>query len=391
MTLLLDVALAATVLFAAGWLTAIGLRSASADVRRTIWRAVFAGVAALPLLLAFDPPHAAAQFVAVVGVPSGVSGASRAVAGVPWLLVVWAAGFAFVIGRLTVGLAMVGRWGRNAESGGKADFSGAISIPMTWGVVRPQILLPAEARAWSDEARDLIIRHEAAHVASRDWAWQTIARVVTAMLWFHPLAWLADARLRHEAERAADDAVLAGGANPADYAEELVRVARSIAQTPAVAIAAVGMVESSSLEHRVRHVLDRSAGRGPASWVVRAIVAVFVAALSVSAAALQDRPVYRVGDEGVTLPIVVTKVQPVYSQEAKDNHVEGEVLLDLVINESGEPTDIRVVKPLEPSLDRASLDAAAQWRFVPGKKDGEAVRVKVTLNFHFELRDRPPS
>jgi len=390
-TVLLDVALAATVLFAAGWLAAIGLRSASADVRRTIWRAVFAGVAALPLLLAFDPPRAAAQFVAVVGVPSGVSGASRAVADVPWLFVVWAAGFAFVIGRLTVGLAMVRRWGRSAECGGKADFSGAVSIPMTWGVVRPQILLPAEARAWSDEARDLIIRHEAAHVASHDWAWQTVARVVTAVLWFHPLAWAADARLRREAERAADDAVLAGGANPADYAEELVRVARSIAQTPAVAIAAVGMVESSSLEHRVRHVLDRSTGRGPASWMVRAIVAVFVAALSVSAAALQDRPVYRVGDEGVTLPIVVTKVQPVYSQEAKDNHVQGEVILDLVINESGEPIDIRVVKPLEPSLDRASLDAAAQWRFVPGKKDGDPVRVKVTLNFHFELRDSPPS
>ncbi len=176
---------------------------------------------------------------------------------------------------------------------------------MTWGVVRPQILLPADARTWSDEARDLVIRHEAAHVASHDWAWQTMARVVTAALWFHPLAWVADARLRREAERAADDAVIAGGANPADYAEELVRVARSMAQTPAATIAAVGMVESSSLEHRVRHVLDRSAGRGPASWVVRAIVAVFVAALSVSAAALQDRPVYRVGDEGVTRPIVV--------------------------------------------------------------------------------------
>ena len=291
MTLLLDVALAATVIFAAGWLTAVGLRSASADVRRTIWRAVFAGVAALPVLLAFDPPQAAARFVAVAGVPSAVSGASRTVASLPWLLVVWAAGFAFVIGRLTVGLVMVRRWGRNAEPGDKADFSRAISIPMTWGVVRPQILLPAEARAWSDEARDLIIRHEAAHVASHDWVWQTIARVVTAGLWFHPLAWAADARLRHEAERAADDAVLAGGVNPADYAEELVKVARAVAQNDAVAIAAVGMVESSSLEHRVRHVLDTSARRRPASWIVRVTVAAFVAALSVSTAAMQEKPV----------------------------------------------------------------------------------------------------
>ena len=260
MTVLLDVALAATVLFTAASLATICLRSASADVRRTIWRAVFAGVAALPVLLSFQPAQSAAQFVAVAAVPAGVRAASQTVADMSWLVVIWAVGVAFVMGRLTVGLAEVRRWGRTAEPGDKANFSGAITVPMTWGVVRPQILLPDEARTWSEDARDLVIRHEAAHVASRDWAWQTMARLVTAALWFHPLAWFADARLRREAERAADDAVIAGGANPAEYADRARPRGALDVRWRRHAIAAVGMVEASSLEHR-SPARARSVGR----------------------------------------------------------------------------------------------------------------------------------
>ena len=386
MTVLLDVALAATVLFTAAWLATICLRSASADVRRTIWRAVFAGVVALPVLLSFQPAQSAAQFVAVAAVPAGVRAASQTVADMSWLVVIWGVGFALVMGRLTVGLAEVRRWGRTAEPGDKAHFSGAITVPMTWGVVRPQILLPAEARTWSDDARDLVIRHEAAHVASRDWAWQTMARVVTAALWFHPLAWFADARLRREAERAADDAVIAGGANPADYADELVRVARSASAVSAARIAAVGMVESSSLEHRVRHVLDRSAGRGPASWVVRATVAVVVAALSVSAAAMQDGPIYDVEVVGLTKPAVLVKVQPVYPGEAKKAGIQGQVTLEALIETNGIPSEIKVIRPLDDALDHASIDALSQWRFVPARLEDEPVRVRVQIEFRFTLK-----
>ena len=386
MTLLLDVALSATVLFAAGSAATLCLRSASADVRRTIWRAVFVGTLALPVWLAFEPSQSAGQVIAVAAVSSAVNATSKQVAEIPWILLIWAAGCTFVVGRLVLGLAQVSRWGRHAAAGDDADYSTAITVPMTWGLVRPQVLLPAEARTWSADARDLVIRHEAAHVASRDWAWQTLARLVTAVLWFHPLAWVADRQLRREAERAADDAVLASGANPADYAGELVRVARSMTTMPSATVAAVGMVEQSSLERRVRHVLDRDAGRGPASWVARAAVAAFVAVMTVSTAALQQQPVYRVGEEGVTRPEVIKNVQPRYPQEAKDNYIQGEVILQLVVDEQGMPTAIEIVKSVDPLLDRAAIDAAEQWRFLPGRRDGEPVRVRVTLQFTFRLK-----
>jgi TonB family protein len=385
-TLLLDVAFSATVLFAAGWLTTIALRSVSAAVRRTIWRAVFAGVAALPVLLSFDAPGAAPAFVAVAAMPTAVTAASEAVAGVPWLTLIWALGCAFVIGRLTVGLVQVRRWGRAALSGGTADFSPAITVPMTWGVVRPQILLPADACGWSEDARDLVVRHEAAHVASHDWAWQTMARIVTAVLWFHPLAWLADRQLRREAERAADDAVIASGANPAHYADQLVSVARSMSVAPAAAIAAVEMVEPSSLEHRVCHVLDRSAARGPANRVVRAVVAVLIAGLSVSVAAIQEGPIYDVEVVGLKKPTVLKEVRPQYPEEAKKAGVQGEVTLETVVEKDGVPSEIRVIQPLEGSLDRASIEALAEWRFVPARLKDEPVRVIVQIQFRFTIK-----
>ena len=366
MTVLLDVALAATVLFVAAWIATACLGSASASVRRTIWRALFGGVAALPALVSVEPPQAAVAFVAVATAPPAVSAAAQAAAEVSWLLAVWAIGCAFVIGRLIVGLAQIRHWGRRAVPGDVADFSAAITVPMTWGVLRPQILLPAEA-------------------------WQTLARLVTAALWFHPLAWLAEARLRREAERAADDAVLAAGADPIGYAEELVRVARSMSSMTSMKAAAVGMVERSFLEQRVRHVLDRSAGRRPAGWIVRATIAVFVTALSVSAAALQEQPVYKVGDEGLTPPKVLKEVRPVYSQDAMERKVQGDVLLELVVTEKGIPTDIRVIKPLDPALDRAAIEAALEWRFEPARKNGDPVRVQVHLELRFQLRDSPPS
>jgi TonB family protein len=266
-----------------------------------------------------------------------------------------------------------------------ADFSPAVAVPMTWGVLRPQILLPVEARTWTNETRDLVVRHEAAHVASRDWAWQMFARVITAALWFHPLAWMAERRLRDEAERAADDAVLASGTDPVGYADELVRVARSMAMTSA-RIAAVGMVERSSLEQRVRHVLDRSVSRRPAGWIARAAIAVFVTALGVSATPLQEQPVYQVGDEGVSDPKVIKDVRPQYSKEALEKQIQGEVALEGVVTEQGTMTDLRVLKSLEPSLDQAAIDAALQWRFEPARKDGKPVRVRVTLIMSFRLK-----
>ena len=111
----------------------------------------------------------------------------------------------------------------------------------------------------------------------------------------------------------------------------------------------------------------------------------FVAVLSVSAAGFQEGPVYQVGDSGVTSPRVVKEVRPRYSPEAMRDKVQGEVVLKAVVNLKGEPTDIRVVQSLEESLDTEAVKALTGWRFEPGRRDGDPVRVEVEIKLTFKI------
>ena len=57
---------------------------------------------------------------------------------------------------------------------------------------RSLILLPANfAQHFGTEQRALVLAHEQAHLARRDPLWSLLAELLAAVLWFHPLAWLA--------------------------------------------------------------------------------------------------------------------------------------------------------------------------------------------------------
>ena len=103
--------------------------------------------------------------------------------------------------------------------------SNELSSPISWGLMRPVILLNEEALEAQGEA-EAIIAHELAHVARLDWAKLMLARVATAIFWFNPLAWVLAREAHQLREEAADDAVLAANIDGADYAQLLVGVAR---------------------------------------------------------------------------------------------------------------------------------------------------------------------
>ena len=85
--------------------------------------------------------------------------------------------------------------------------SGAVSSPLSWGLLRPTILLDRDilARPVSAEA---VITHELAHVTHLDWLKLLVARIVTAVFWFNPLVWVLAGQCHQLREEAADDAVL---------------------------------------------------------------------------------------------------------------------------------------------------------------------------------------
>jgi len=133
------------------------------------------------------------------------------------------------------------------------------AMPMTWGALRPVVLLPEEARQWPAARRREVLLHELAHVRRGDWAARLVAALACAIHWFNPLAWMAAARMRDEQELACDDTVLAGGVEPSDYAAHLLEVARAL-RVPrfAMANASVAMARPSQLTGRLLAVLDET-------------------------------------------------------------------------------------------------------------------------------------
>ncbi|MEO7714843.1 MAG: M56 family metallopeptidase [Capsulimonas sp.] len=166
-----------------------------------------------------------------------------------------------------------------------------IAIPMTTGLLRPIVLLPMGAEAWPVDLRTAALRHELAHIARRDWAWHALAGVVCALHWFNPMAWVAARQIREESERACDDAVLAAGTRPTDYAEHLLAIAKQLSPPEASRPgAAIAMAQRPFVEARMRAILhtglDRSAlnrRRTLASLLAAVLLLAPVAALRTAA------------------------------------------------------------------------------------------------------------
>jgi len=140
-------------------------------------------------------------------------------------------------------------------------------LPCTFGVRRPVILLP-ETLLRDHSRISAVLAHEMSHIARLDALAEIVMRVAMLAHWFNPLMWFGARLARLERERAADDAVLAGGTKASDYADELLAIAnapRLPTSTSAIPMA------SSPLERRVRAILDQSVRRGGRSRISLAV------------------------------------------------------------------------------------------------------------------------
>jgi len=385
MNLLLDSALKATVILFTAWTAALLLRRASADVRHMIWLMATLAVAMLPAALSI-PPSAIPSAARIV-VPA-MATSSPPAHQLPWLLIVWAAGASIILLRLIAGIAGAARITRSANNVDGILYSDRAATPMTWGFLRPVVILPAYAIEWTAEDRDLVLRHERAHIARHDWLWQILASIMTAVFWFHPLMWLANIQLRREAESAVDDYVLSNGVAPSDYAGCLLDVARQLRGHSAPQ-AVIAMIRKPELETRVRSILDPSRRRASAGFFVRCAIALAALALILPIAVTRQQvhaqgKVYKIGN-GVSAPSVLYKQEPEYTPEAKDAKIEGTVTLQVEITTEGYAQNIRVTRSLDPGLDTSAVTAVSNWRFKPGMKDGEPVAVYATIEVTFRL------
>lgn len=91
---------------------------------------------------------------------------------------------------------------------------------------------------------------------------------------------------------------------------------------------------------------------------------------------------------GVTLPVAIKTVKPEYTEDAKKARIQGNVLLDTVVNPDGSVTDVKVARSLDSTfgLDQQAIKAAKEWKFKPGMKDGKPVAVRVAIEINFTLK-----
>lgn len=182
--------------------------------------------------------------------------------------------------------------------------SNELPSPISWGVVRPVILLNAEAAESHGEA-EAIITHELAHVARLDWAKLLLSRVAVALFWFNPLVWLLAREAHQLREEAADDAVLATDIDETEYARLLVGVARH--ECRGILIGAHGVAPAkNSLARRVKRVLDGAVKRAPGGWRWGSAAAFFAAGMAVPVAALNLVPATTVAPDAGSVAAVST-------------------------------------------------------------------------------------
>ena len=97
--------------------------------------------------------------------------------------------------------------------------------------------------------------------------------------------------------------------------------------------------------------------------------------------------VYEPGN-GVSRPTTVKEVRPAYTPQALAARIQGGVLLAVIVLSDGTVGEVTVIRSLDTmfGLDAEAVSAAKQWLFTPGTKDGQAVAVRVTIEFTFTVR-----
>jgi beta-lactamase regulating signal transducer with metallopeptidase domain len=259
-------------------------RRLSASTRHALCLAALIGVLALPLFSSLLP-DVSLPVLPAVDSAAGPAGSTRSV----FLAGLWLGGVLVVGARILSGVIrarLLCRLAREVtdarvltaairvrrELGLKRPirvlFQRRLGVPFTWGVVRPIVLLPASAAAWGPSRLRAVLLHELTHVRRHDCLTQLLADTICAVYWFHPLVWMAAARMRAERENACDDTVVGRGARPSGYASLLVRMVETVKYGGLAAEPVAAFGGGSGLAGRLRVLLgsgrDRRALSPPA-------------------------------------------------------------------------------------------------------------------------------
>jgi beta-lactamase regulating signal transducer with metallopeptidase domain len=265
------------VLAAAAWLLLRLFRVRHPASQHAVWIGVAVGMLLLPLLSALAPhwkvPLLPAKQVAAVKLPTRVSPAVtllRATVATPTtarktpvfniLLWLYWAGLIARVAYRAIGWAMLRRLVAGSRAvHGRVRESADVIAPVTAGAVHPVVILPAGWRGWDSMTRRAVLAHEFAHIRRVDGLAALLARCITCVYWYHPIAWLVARRISETAESACDAAALEGLRDPASYSRILLAFAEKVNATGyRVGLPGLAMAAPSGIGKRIDRVFELS-------------------------------------------------------------------------------------------------------------------------------------
>ncbi len=372
-------------LVAAAWLISLApsLRGAKAAHRH--WRLVLLACLALPWIAPRRPLSTGGGSVLLTTGPSTPVPSSSFD-----LNTLFAAalglGCLMFLSRLAISFARARRWARRA---GTTDSPGIrlsadVKGPVTFGWLRPVILMPAGYPGMPEASRRAIECHERLHVERRDWLHLVMEELVRCALWFHPAVWLVLSRIHLTREQVVDEEAVRRTGDRDGYLAALLAVAGL--KTELAFVPAPAFLERRNLARRVA-ALTR--GPLPSNRFAIAFALVALAAASGAAAALlplrHTAPVtqLRIGGNRQSQKLVF-QPRPAYPAEAKAARIQGTVRLAVRIGRDGHVGDIALVGG-HPLLVPAAIAAVRQWQYSPTYLNGEPVEVSTAVDVNFTL------
>jgi TonB family protein len=257
--------------------------------------------------------------------------------------------------------------------------------PAVLWALRPRLLLPADfLQRFDADERACVLRHELTHLRRGDAWWSLIAELMLALLWFHPLAWLALPRFRLDQELACDERSLRDAPEQrSQYAHTLLH-STGMSFAPAI----TPWLNQPQLKERLLMIqqVAFSVSRRRIGYVVLALL--MSSSVMVAQAAAQQ-PV-----RGATADLQFNqKIVPAYPKESVLNKEHGLVMLEILVDPQGSVKTINYnpqhSTTTSTALIKAASDAAAQWHFTPAKRNGKAVESYAWVPVQFDLNDMP--
>jgi TonB family protein len=371
-------------------------RLTTPSARLAYWQFALLTCLALPMLRPWQ------QLVAVAETPSLNAGVRLALTphathshALPATsdLIVWALalGVAVRLGFICVGFFRLSRYRRHSVPLEPATpwaveaellVSDAVGSPVTFGFLRPVVLLPPDFANLPEAARDAVLCHEILHVRRKDWLFTLAEELVRAVFWFHPGIWWTLGEIQLAREQTVDRAVIDMMKSRDAYVDALLTIAGASAGLD-VAPAPL-FLRKRHLKQRVVSILKevRMSPKRTFSTLAAGIAVLSASCWFITAALpLQGAPQSVVDGDGVSVQMngaqLMHRAPVSYPRDAMVKGVEGNVVAQVKTDGAGNVIDASILSGPD-ELRKPVLQSVLGWHFA---KDSAQTTRQVTIGF----------